>query len=292
VPQTRPQPRLVDPTRLARSRARARLGAAGFLHDEAKAELQERLIDVNRRFTAPAVVTAFPDAWADLVPGARIVAPDDTLDLDGGAHDLVVHAMALHWADDPVGQIVQCRRALQPDGLFLSVAFGGETLTELRQSLAQAETETLGGLSPRVAPMAEIRDMGGLLQRAGLALPVADRLTKTVTYGDAFALMADLREMGETNALNDRHRAPATRRLFQRMAEIYAARFPAEDDPGRIRATFEMIFLSGWAPHDDQPKPLRPGSAKARLADALGTSEFDATAQPALHPTDDRGRQR
>lgn len=290
--QTRPEPRLADPTRLARARARADLDAAGFLHDEARAELQERLIDVNRTFTAPALVTAFPDTWADFLPGARIVAPRDTLDMTEGAHDLVVHAMALHWADDPVGQIVQCRRALQPDGLFLSVAFGGETLTELRQALAQAETETLGGLSPRVAPMAEIRDMGALLQRAGLALPVADRLLKTVTYADAFALMADLRAMGETNALADRHRTPATRALFLRMAEIYAARFPAANDQSRIRATFEMIFLSAWAPHSDQPKPLRPGTAKARLADALGTSEFDATVPPILNPSDDRGRKR
>jgi SAM-dependent methyltransferase len=277
----------VDPARLGRARARARLDVAGFLHDEAMAELQERLIDVNRTFTAPAVVTAFPAAWAHLLPGAKIIAPDDVLDLEPGAHDVVVHAMALHWADDPVGQIVQCRRALRPDGLFLSVAFGGETLTELRQAMAQAETEVLGGLSPRVAPMAEIRDMGALLQRAGLALPVADRLPKTVTYTDAFALMADLRAMGETNALAARHRAPVPRGLFFRMAAIYGARFPAQDDANRIRATFEMIFLSAWAPDDSQPKPLRPGAAKARLADALGTSEFDETAQPVLHPSDD-----
>lgn len=216
-----------------------------------------------------------------------MVAPTEVLDLEPGAHDLVIHAMALHWADDPVGQIVQCRRALMPDGLFLSVAFGGETLVELRQALAMAETEVMGGLSPRVAPMAEIRDMGALLQRGGLALPVADRLPKTVTYADAFALMADLRAMGETNALADRHRAPVRRALFDRMAEIYAARFPAKDDPARIRATYELIFLSGWAPHDSQQKPLRPGTAKARLAAALGTSEFDETAQPVLHPSDD-----
>jgi SAM-dependent methyltransferase len=281
------QPRLVDQTRLARARSRARLEVAGFLHDEAMAELQERLIDVNRRFTAPALVTPFPDFWAALLPSARMVTPSETLDLQPGAHDLVVHAMALHWADDPVGQIVQCRRALKPDGFFLSVAFGGETLTELRQALALAETEILGGLSPRVAPMAEIRDMGALLQRAGLALPVADRLKKTVTYANAIALMADLRAMGETNALADRHRAPVPRNLFGRTAAIYADSFAAHDDPTRIRATFEMIFLSGWAPHDSQQKPLRPGAAKARLAAALGTSEFDETAQPVLHPSDD-----
>jgi SAM-dependent methyltransferase len=282
----------VDAARLARARDRARLDRAGFLHDEAKAEIEERLIDVNRRFTSPALVTPYPDNWSDLMPGARVVAPDETLDLAPGAHDLVVHAMALHWADDPVGQIVQCRRALQPDGLFLSAAFGGDTLTELRQALAEAEADILGGLSPRVAPMAEIRDMGALLQRAGLALPVADRLPKTVTYASAFELMADLRAMGETNALADRHRAPAPRHLFLRMAEIYTARFPAPDDASRIRATFELIFLSGWAPHESQQKPLRPGAATTRLADALGTQEFDETARPVLHPSDDRGRQR
>ena len=287
MPQNSPQPRLVDPARLARARARARLDQAGFLHDEAKAELQERLIDVNRRFTAPALVTAFPRYWADLVPGARLVAPDEVLDLTPGAHDLVIHAMALHWADDPVGQIVQCRRALAPDGLFLSAAFGGETLVELRTALAQAETEVMGGLSPRVAPMAEIRDMGALLQRAGLALPVADRLPKTVTYPDAFALMADLRAMGETNALADRHRRPPPRALFTRLSKVYASRFPAADDEKRIRASFEIVFLSGWAPHESQQKPLRPGAAKARLADALGTSEFDVTARSVLHPSDD-----
>ena len=279
--------RLVDRPRLERARARARLDMAGFLHEEAMTELQERLQDINRRFTSPALVTAFPSVWRDFLPGARLVAPSEVLDLEPGAHDLVIHAMALHWADDPVGQIVQCRRALGPDGLFLSVAFGGETLVELRQALALAETEIMGGLSPRVAPMAEIRDMGALLQRAGLALPVADRLPRTVTYADAFALMADLRAMGETNALADRHRAPVRRALFFRMAEVYAERFPAKDDPSRIRATFELIFLSGWAPHESQQKPLRPGTAKARLAAALGTSEFDETAQAVLHPTDD-----
>ena len=160
-------------------------------------------------------------------------------------------------------------------------------MVELRAALAQAETEVMGGLSPRVAPMAEIRDMGALLQRAGLALPVADRLPKTVTYRDAYALMADLRAMGETNALAARHRTTVPRALFTRLSEVYSARFPAADDEKRIRASFEIVFLSGWAPHDTQQKPLRPGAAKARLADALGTSEFDETARPVLHPSDD-----
>jgi SAM-dependent methyltransferase len=287
VQHTDQQPRLVDGAALASARRRARLDRAGFLHDEAKIELQERLIDINRTFTSPAIISPFPEIWGNMLPGAKVVAPADMLDLAPGTHDLVVHAMALHWADDPVGQIVQCRRALRPDGLFLAVSFGGETLTELRQSLAAAEIDILGGLSPRVAPMAEIRDMGGLLSRAGLNLPVADRLPKTVTYATAFDLIRDLRDMGETNALADRHRKTPPRALFPAMAARYAQDFPANDDPSRIRATFELIFLAGWASHESQQKPLRPGSAKGRLADALNTTEFDEHAVPVLDRSDE-----
>ena len=220
---------------------------------------------VNRTFTAPAVVTGFPHEWD--MPGAKIVPDEDALDLAPQSHDLVVHAMALHWADDPLGQIIQCRRALRPDGLFLAVFLGGETLHELRGALAAAETRLTGGLSPRVAPMAEIRDMGALLQRAGLALPVADVDRRTVTYADARALMRDLKAMGEGNALAARHRRIPPRALFAEAGSL----LPHED--GRIAATFEMIHLSGFAPSEDQPKPLRPGSATHRLADALGTAE-------------------
>jgi hypothetical protein len=202
----------------------------------------------------------------------------DVLDLQPGAHDLVLHAMGLHWADDPVGQVVQCTRALRSDGLFLSAAFGGATLTELRTALSEAEARVMGGISPRVAPMAEVRDMGALLQRAGLALPVADTLRKTVTYANAIALMHDLRAMGEGNALAARHRAVPPRALFPTTAAIYEKSFPAEEN--RIRATFEFVFLTGWAPHESQQKPLRPGAATSRLADALRTTEFDEAANP------------
>lgn len=277
-----PNPRLTDAKALAAHRTRARLRAritdARFLHDEAIAELQERLTDVNKRFTRAAIVSDFPEIWCDLVSNARIVPMKEALDLEPDAYDLVVHAMGLHWADDPVGQVVQCARALVPDGLFLSVAFGGTTLTELRQAIAQAEAQVMGGLSPRVAPMAEVRDMGALLQRAGLALPVADTLRKTVTYTDAIALMHDLRAMGETNALDGRHKAIPPRALFPTMAAIYANMFPAEEK--RIRASFEFVFLTGWAPHESQQKPLRPGASKTRLADALNVTEFDEAANP------------
>lgn len=182
--------------------------------------------------------------------------------------------MALHWANDPVGQIVQARRALTPDGLFLGACLGGRTLWELRSALTEAEVRLAGGLSPRVAPMGEIRDLGALIQRAGLALPVADSLALTVEYRDAFHLMQDLRAMGEGNALAARRRTVAPRALFSEAARIYAESFALPN--GRVPATFEFVFLTGWAPADSQPKPLRPGSAAARLADALGVDERPA----------------
>jgi len=269
-----PPPRLTDRAALARQRSRARRGGlADFLHVLAAREIEERLAEVNKPFTHPAVVSGFPDLWRRLWPArrapARHVEDRETLDLAPGAHDLVVHALALHWADDPVGQLVQCRRALCPDGLFLGVSFGGETLGALRRALARAEAEVTGGLSPRIAPMAEIRDLGALMQRAGFALPVADALPQRVSYADPFALMRDLRAMGEGNALADRHRRPPPRALFARAAEILAA----EAGAGRVTARFDLIFLAGWAPAPGQPRPLRPGSATTRLADALGTSE-------------------
>lgn len=258
------RPLLTDRAALARNRARARADAL-FLHREARAEVEDRIALVNRTFTAPAVVTGFPSEWA--LPGARLVADDAVLDLAPEAHDLVVHAMALHWADDPLGQIIQCRRALRPDGLFLGVFLGGETLAELRAALATAETRIAGGLSPRIAPMAEIRDMGALLQRAGLALPVADSDRRTVTYADGRAMMRDLKAMGEGNALAGRHRRIPPRRLFD------AADTLLPRAGGRVPATFEMIHLAGFAPSANQPRPLRPGSATHRLADALGARE-------------------
>ncbi|WP_413852272.1 methyltransferase domain-containing protein [Albidovulum sp.] len=265
-------PDLVDRAALARNRARARtLGAELFLHEDAAAEAEERLSEVNKAFTAPAVVTAFPDPWAEILPDARIVADDEVLALEEGAHDLVIHALALHWANDPVGQLIQCRRALSPDGLFLAVLFGGQTLAELRAALAEAESRLAGGLSPRVLPMAEIRDLGALLQRAGFALPVADAVRRTVTYATMFHLIADLRAMGEGNALARRSRRATPRALFPEAAARYAGAYPAGD--GRIAATFESIWLTGWAPHPGQQKPLRPGSAVQRLANALGATE-------------------
>lgn len=268
------RPALTDRDALSRARARAARAPALFLHEFARDELQERLTAVNRAFTAPAVVTPFADVWRGAVPGARIVPDAPVLDLEAGAHDLVIHALALHWEDDPVGQIVQCRHALRPDGLFLAVLFGGRTLWQLRTALAEAEVALTGGLSPRVLPMGDLRDLGGLVQRAGLAMPVADCLPVDVAYADLFALLRDLRGMGETNALAARHRRTPPRALFPAAAALYADRFPAEG--GRIAARFDLVFLAGWAPAESQPKPLRPGSAAARLADALGAVERPA----------------
>lgn len=264
------QHRLTDPTALALHRQRATPDGL-FLHHSARAEVQDRLSMVNKSFHEPAVVTGFPALWSDVAGPARVVADHDTLALQEGGHDLLIHAMGLHWANDPVGQLIQMRRALRPDGIMLAVAFGGQTLHELRACLAQAETMETGGLSPRIAPMAELRDLGGLLQRAGFALPVADNVTQQVAYRDVFHLMRDLRAMGETNALEARLRRPTRRAVLERTDALYRDHFGAED--GRILATFELIFLTGWAPDESQQKPLRPGSAQQRLADALGTGE-------------------
>jgi SAM-dependent methyltransferase len=260
--------KLVDPDRLKMTRARARPEGM-FLHEIAADEVKDRLELVNRRFTRPAVVTGFPEPWRAAFPQARIVPDHEVLDLEPGAQDVVIHGLSLHWANDPVTQVFQCHQALAADGLFIGVTFGGQTLHELRAVLADAEVALAGGLSPRVLPMGEIRDLGQVMQMAGLALPVADSLVNTVSYTDAFALMRDLRAMGEGNALTDRART--TRRdLFERAAQAYAAAF---GENGRVRATFEMIFLTGWAPHESQQKPLKPGSATARLADALGAKQ-------------------
>lgn len=265
-------PRLTDRAALARHRARA-VPDALFPHELAADQIEDRLGMVKRTFTQIAVVTGAPGPWRARFPEARIVEDAEVLDLEPGRHDLVIHAMALQWADDPVGQIVQCRRALVPDGLMLAVFPGGRTLTELRAALAEAETAVTGGLSPRVAPLPEIRDAGALLQRAGLALPVADVDRSIVTYADALALMHELRAMGEASALAARDRRIPPRALFEQAARIYAEAYPAADDPDRIRATLDLVHLSGWAPAEDQPQPLRPGSASSRLADALGATE-------------------
>lgn len=267
---------MTSPTLLTDSKSlhlhRSRAETSGlFLHDLAAVELQDRMSMVNRSFTSVGIVSGFPEHWSKAVSNVTSVRDNETLDLAQTTHDVVIHALGLHWANDPVGQIIQCRRALRPDGLFLAATFGGETLHELRSCLGQAEIEVTGGLSPRIVPMGEIRDMGGLLQRAGLALPVADTQATTVVYRDMWHLMRDLRGMGETNALATRLRKTTRRQVFERANELYLDAFPASQ--GGIKATFELLYLTGWAPDQNQPQPLRPGSASTRLADALKTEE-------------------
>lgn len=282
-----------DLLRIRRRRA-ADAQPATFLLDHVAADLAERLTAVVRRFDlvldlgtpADVVRPALASLGsvgaivrADRMPppsGAPVsqfvVADEEALPFADAAFDLVVSALALQFVNDLPGALIQIGHALKPDGLFLAALIGGETLTELRQSFAAAESEIEAGVSPHVAPFADLRDLGALLQRAGFALPVTDIDRVAVRYDSVFALMHDIRRMGATNALTDRRRLPLRRATLMRMAEIYGERF--SDDDGRVRATFEIVWLSGWAPHPSQQQPLRPGSAKARLADAIGTREI------------------
>lgn len=261
---------MTDPIALARHRTRAQ-STAMFLHEAAADEIEDRMATVNKPFNSTAIVAGLPDFWRERLRPDQIISDTDRLALQPATHDLVIHAMSLHWANDPVGQLIQCRHAMKPDGLILTASFGGQTLNELRACLGQAEVHVTGGMSPRVAPMADLRDMGALLQRAGFALPVADTQKLTASYTDMWHLMRDLRAMGEANALVHRLRTPTRRAVLQTAADLYQESFA--NDQGRITATFELLFLAGWVPDPSQPKPLRPGSAQQRLADALGTDE-------------------
>lgn len=289
-------PVLFDRPLLARRRRRAAtLGPVTFLMERIAGDLADRLSAVLRRFDIAADLGTPDDSMRRLLRERRlagrvvavdriaahlasepsaVVADEEALPFRDASLDLAVSALALHHVNDLPGTLVQIRRALKPDGLFLAALAGGDTLTELRQSFAAAESEIDSGVSPRVAPFADLRDLGGLLQRAGFALPVSDVDRITVRYASPLALMHDLRRMGATNVLLERRRTPLRRRTLMRMLEIYGERFTDAD--GRVRATVEIVWLSGWAPHDSQQKPLRPGSATTRLADALGTAEISA----------------
>ena len=283
-----PNPIVFDRPLLRRRRERARaLGPETFLIDRVAADLAERLRAVLRQFDVAVDLGTPADAVrealagnaaigrliaASPLPDGDVVADEEALPFREGSLDLVVSALALQFVNDLPGALIQIRRALKPDGLFLAALLGGDTLTELRQSFAAAEAEIEGGVSPHVAPFADVREMGALLQRAGFALPVTDVERLTVRYSSPLILMGELRRMGATNVLTERRRTPLRRATLKRMAEIYSRRFA--DPDGKIRATFEIIWLSGWAPHESQQKPLRPGSATSRLADALGTREI------------------
>ncbi|MBB5047631.1 SAM-dependent methyltransferase [Rhodopseudomonas rhenobacensis] len=265
---------MFDRALLAARQRRARaLGPATFLLDRVAEEMAERLHAVLRDFSAAAdIATPGDELRAALQDRLGEVAAidlgaDERLPLAEGAIDLAVSALALQFVNDLPGVLAQIRRALKPDGLLLAVLTGGDTLTELRHAFATAESELDGGVSPRVAPAADLRDLGALLQRAGFALPVTDVDRIVVRYDNALALMQDLRRMGATNVLVERRRTPLRRATLLRMVEIYGERFA--DPDGRIRATFELVWLSAWSPHESQQQPLKPGSAKASLADAV-----------------------
>lgn len=264
-------PLLIDRSTLSKRRARTKADRGYFLHQEAIADLQDRLEMITKPLPDITIVTGHPAPWAEAFPTAQVVPDDEVLNLPPNSNDLVIHAMSLHWANDPLGQMIQCHRALRPDGLFLASLLGGKTLHELRTALAEAETIVRGGVSPRVLPMADIRDLGALLSRAGFNLPVADSHSVHATYPSLNDLMHDLRSMGETNAQSARSRQFTPRHMLQKAEEIYRTRFGLPD--GRLPATYEQICVTGWAPEDSHPKPLRPGSAKMRLAEALNVPE-------------------
>ena len=260
---------------LTRQRRARKLGAVQFLLDRVAEDLDERLHAVLRPFSEAADVWTPGEVLREAVRARfktfRHVGLEDSIEevlpFAPESLDLVVSALAFQFVNDLPGVLAQIRRALRPDGLLLAAMLGNDTLTELRQSFAMAEAECEGGVSPRVAPFADLRDIGGLLQRAGFALPVTDLDLVVVRYDNAFALMADLRRMGATNILFERRRAPTRRATLLRMAQIYTERF--SDPDGRIRVTFDVIWLSGWAPHASQPKPLKPGSATTSLEAAV-----------------------
>jgi len=273
-----------------RDRAAATFADHDFLHREIADQLADRLHDVKRDFATAldlggghgtttfdpvpeTMVTAdLSDRLLNRMPhGLHVSADEEFLPFADNAFDLIASTLSLHWVNDLPGALVQIRRALKPDGLFLAAMLGGDTLIELRRAFLEAEAETTGGTSPHTSPVADVADAGALLQRAGFALPVIDTDTITVTYSDMFALMRELRGMGESNAVAARSRAGLRRdTLFAaaaRYQELYA------DEDGRIPATFQIIWMTGWAPHETQQKPLRPGSGTTRLADALETEE-------------------
>ena len=285
-------PRIFTPAAYRRRRQRAALaGGDIFLAADAADQLAERLAAVNRCFVHGVDLNSrakifpklapFAESWTRTgVAGERpnIVADDEALPFRDESFDLAASVLSLHAVNDLPGALVQIRRLLKPDGLFVAALFAGETLSQLRLAFAAAEAETVGGASPRVAPFTDVRALGGLLQRAGFTLVVADVERTVVRYRDLSKLFADIRALGESNVLAGRSPSFLSRRMLNALLDNYAARF--RDTDGRFAATFDIAFVTGWAAHESQPTALKPGSAKARLADALGTVERSAGEKP------------
>jgi SAM-dependent methyltransferase len=278
-------PRIFDRSAYRARRARAAVKDGDvFLAQEAAAQIALRLGAINRNFERALDLQSRANVFPTLQPFAEtwtrtgtaadmpaLLADEEALPFADEDFDLVTSVMSLHAVNDLPGVLVQIRRVLKPDGLFVAAMFGGETLKELRLAFAAAEADLAGGVSPRVSPFADVRDLGGLLQRAGFTLPVADVERTTVHYRELPRLFADLRALGETNVLADRSPRFLSRRIVRNLVAEYASRFT--DDEGRFVASFDIVYLTGWAAHESQQKPLAPGSAKTRLADALGTIE-------------------
>jgi SAM-dependent methyltransferase len=280
-----------------RDRAAPGLARHDFLLREIGERLGERIGDIRRDFPRVLDLGAHDGAMADYLGPAgrdmvvqcdlssamtaanrrghlRVVADEEWLPFAPESFDLAVSNLSLHWVNDLPGALAQVRRALKPDGFFLGALLGGDSLFELRRCLMDAELKIEGGLSPRISPMADIRDAGNLLTRAGFALPVADSDTLTVSYANAFELMKELRGMGESNAVAERRKGFSRRATLLEAAAMYAKDYA--DDDGRVTVTFQVLYLGGWTPHASQQKPLKPGSAAQRLADALGSTEHPA----------------
>ncbi len=286
---------LIDRPLFAQRRSRAlecRTEGADFLLAAVAEDLADRIAAVTREFGTAVDLGGHTGRIAEILrqsgkaetvlrgdlflpdpalPAPDFVCDDALLPLRDASGGRMVSALSQQHVNDQPGALIQIRRALRPDGLFLGALLGGDTLSELRDCLMRAELDVTGGAAPRVVPFADTRDLGALLQRAGFALPVTDTDKLTVRYDNIFALMRDLKMMGATSALNERSRKPLSRAVFLKAAELYAADY--SDPDGRIRATFQVMYLSGWAPHESQQKPLKPGSAKARLVDALKVPE-------------------
>jgi len=266
---------------LNRKRALTFKDSYNEMHQLAIKEIEDRLNEINRKFKDIAIITGHPDIWVKAFPNAHFVEDTDTLVFEQNCYDLIIHALCLHWSNDPVGQLIQCKNKLVEDGLFLAILFGGKTLYELNLCFSLAESRISGGISPRFVPMGEIRDLGNLLQRAGFGLPVADNIINHLIYKNVYSLITDLRKMGETNALLSRKKSFTRKKIFEETAKIYLEKFTQNDI--NIIATVELIFLTGWCPSETQQKPLKPGSGKINLGVLLDDFAKKTTDSPRQH---------